>query len=132
MNRTNWKSEYFVPEEWECKCGCKTLNVKNSFFKKIERARKIAETIDKNNCSFIITSGCRCEQHNKNIGGKEFSLHRSSETIETHGVDIFIPTDRKRAVILLALVKTGFTHIGIGKDFVHVDDSLKKGVWLYG
>ena len=131
MNKENWISKYFTPDEFECNCGCQTLNVSKTFIEQLDEARGYAEKLYKNNCSFIPTSGCRCLDHNRNIGGKEKSLHRTSSSLVCTAVDLSITDDHKRAIVLLSLAAAGFTHIGIGSNFIHVDESPKTGVWLY-
>jgi len=131
MNKENWKSKYFTAKEFECKCGCETLEVDDSFLVKLERAREIAETIDSEYCSYIPTSGCRCDKHNKSIGGKEHSLHKAGDGFICHAVDLSANSDRKRAVVMISLLMAGFMHLGVDKLFIHVDDSSKIGIWLY-
>jgi uncharacterized protein YcbK (DUF882 family) len=77
----------------------------------------------------VISSGFRCEAHNKAVGGEADSAH-------TRGLaaDIVIPASPLRYKFLKeALVF--FKRIGLSAEFVHVDvdRSLPQGVlWLYG
>ena len=50
-----------------------------NFLQKLDRARDVAGV------PFIITSAYRCEQHNKNVGGKPNSAH-----LRGYAVDIKI------------------------------------------
>ena len=78
---------------------------------------------------FIVLSGSRCEKHNKAEGGKEESSH-----LVGFGSDIAAENDEKRFIILRALVIVGFSRIGIGKSFIHVDNDPtknRKRLWLY-
>jgi len=93
---------------------------------KFDRARAIA------GIPFIITSGVRTKKHNKEVGGKEDSSHLESQGC--HACDISVPDSRSRFIILRALIKVGFTRIGIGKDLIHADDDPTKDpevTWLY-
>ena len=119
-----WRN--FEIKEFECKCGCQTNDISVDFINKLQKARNIAEQIDKENCVFSINSGCRCKKHNDGVGGKENSLHTKGEA-----VDILTNTDRKRYYVLGSLISAGFAHVGIAKDFIHVDFSSKKAIWLY-
>ena len=115
------KSIYFADAEFKCQCGkCGEHKMSQEFLDKLDDARSISK------CSYVITSGYRCKAHNKAVGGHENSLHSKGEA-----VDILADTDRKRADILIGLIKAGFVHIGIAKDFIHVDYKNKKGCWLY-
>lgn len=120
----------FSEDEFECRCGCQTCNVKSKFMDRLQKARDIAKTIDKR-VPFIISSGCRCKKHNKQIGGYPNSRHLSSKSVKSTAGDIVSDNDHYRAVILIALVKAGFTHIGFGEDFLHADMSNKIGSWIY-
>ena len=55
--------------EFACKCGCgfDTLD--------IETAWVIQDVCDHFQTTVLITSGCRCEVHNKKVGGAEMSKH---------------------------------------------------------
>ncbi len=115
-------SIYFSDEELRCKCEkCGSPKISQEFLDKLDGARSISKV------PYTITSGYRCKAHNKAIGGAENSLHTKGEA-----VDILADTDRKRAEILISLIKSGFSHIGISPHgFIHVDLSKKKGIWLY-
>jgi len=77
----------------------------------------------------IITSGYRCEKHNKEVGGKETSSHPKGVA-----ADIKCEDSTFRFLLVNALLKVGFKRIGIGKDFIHVDlDGTKDQnvIWIY-
>lgn len=69
-------SPHFTRAEFECECGCgfdaadktlvETLETTREHFKNKYPDRKIA---------LIITSGNRCKEHNKNVGGSDNSYH---------------------------------------------------------
>lgn len=125
MNKINWNTiEYFTPDEFKCPC-CGLLNVSTPFICKLEEARKIAGV------PFKITSGCRCKKYNKKVGGVEHSLHLCTKYAPATACDIYSNIDRRRFIIVRSLIEAGFTHIGIGKDFVHVDNDQRLAMWLY-
>ena len=77
----------------------------------------------------VINSGYRCKKHNKDVGGKKDSAH-------LYGVaaDIETKSDSKRYKVVTALLDAGFTRIGIGNGFVHVDEDPEKSrsrMWRY-
>ena len=90
---------------------------------KLEQAREIA------GIPFVITSGIRSDQHNAMIGGSPGSSHLTG-----NAVDLACESSRHRMIMLDALVQVGFNRIGIGRDFIHVDNDGSKPAnvcWLY-
>ena len=78
---------------------------------------------------FVITSGYRTKEHNEAVGGVPGSSH-----CKGLAADIATRTSTDRYLILSALIAEGFTRVGIGPDFLHVDEDPTKahGVcWLY-
>ena len=78
---------------------------------------------------FDFNSWYRCEKHNKAVGGSETSSH-----LKGLAVDIKIHNSTHRFLVLQALIKAGFTRIGIGKTFIHADIDMSKSqnlIWLY-
>ena len=122
--------KHFNLSEFDCKCGkCshKGEDMDIDFMIKLDRAREIAG----DNCKFIITSGARCLDHNKAIGGVSKSSHCN---IPCNASDISATDSTKRFIIIQSLIEAGFTRIGIGKNFIHCDtDKLKsqRVCWHY-
>jgi zinc D-Ala-D-Ala carboxypeptidase len=115
--------KYFKPEEFECKCGCNKQNMEEQFIRRLDIAR-MNSTIP-----FTINSGCRCAKHNAKIGGIKTSSH-----LYGWAADIKTATSSERYEILAALLDAGFRRIGIGKNFLHVDDDEDKPAdvaWVY-
>lgn len=93
------------------------------FLAMLQEARTIA------GIPFEINSGFRTVSHNKKVGGKSTSSH-----LKGCAVDIAVSSSRERAIIMKALISVGFTRIGIGKTFIHVDsdDTKSENVfWTY-
>lgn len=88
--------KYFREEEFKCKC-CGKVVIDYQFVKMLDQARELAGT------PFVITSGFRCPNHNKAVGG----VSNSSHTLGL-GVDISV-NNSNRFRILSALVVAGFT-----------------------
>lgn len=113
----------FREEEIECKCGCGKVDFDTLFFHKLLAARYIS------GISFVIRSWCRCPVHNEAVGGLDDSSH-----LKGCAADIEAAFSGSRFLIVDALIRAGFTRIGIGKDFVHVDYDTSKAqcvMWLY-
>lgn len=56
-------------EEVQCKCGCGLEKISPRTVEMFQRVR------DKCGYPLIVTSGCRCEKHNKAVGGVADSAH---------------------------------------------------------
>ncbi len=112
-------SKYFKPHEFECKCGCGLNNVSDELIDLLDAAREEAGV------PFIITSGCRCGEHNRKVGGSENSAH-----LRGLAADIRVSGSQARFKIKKALYSNGAKRIGHHKLFVHVDvdESLAQSV----
>lgn len=107
---------HFNPSEFTCKCGCGLNNISDELVNMLDNARELAGV------PFMVTSGCRCEKHNKASKGKPDSAHLTGLA-----ADIAAPVE-KRHTILAALINVGFLRIGISFDnsFIHVDIDKSK------
>lgn len=114
--------QYFKFEEFECPC-CGQVDMDQLFLDTLTYARIIANT------PFVINSGYRCPLHNAEVGGSETSSH-----LKGLAADIKVNNSRQRFLIINGLIEAGFTRIGIGDTFVHVDGDLVKSpcvIWTY-
>jgi len=112
----------FTPDEFACPCGCENIT-DAMFVKRLQAARTIADTF------FIILSGHRCPDYNREVGGVEDSSH-----IKGLAVDIRCTSSTNRMTIEKALLLAGFNRIGIGENFIHVDMDTEKPqniIWTY-
>ena len=114
----------FSRVEMKCRCGkCDGIaDMAMEFMAKLQAARSTADR------AFMITSGYRCPQHPESV-----KRPTSSHTIG-RAADIATADSRSRHVVVRALLRSGFTRIGIGKDFIHVDDDPDKAthvIWDY-
>ena len=67
----NWAEiSWFTPGEFQCGCGCGKNNVKPDLVKLLESTRRQLQA------PIVITSGCRCQTHNEDVGGAPRSKHR--------------------------------------------------------
>ena len=76
-----------------------------------------------------ISSGYRTSSHNKKVKGAAKSAHLSG-----NAADIVVNNSALRYIIVMYALKIGFHRIGIGKNFVHLDNSKKlpnSVIWLY-
>lgn len=75
------------------------------------------------NVPFIFTSGVRTPEHNKSEGGSKDSSH-----LRGFAADISATSSRHKFIILTALLKAGFTRIGVYSWGLHVDSDPSKDV----
>ena len=116
----NWnKIKYFSKSEFECHCGkCDSFVIEPKLVEKLDDLRK------KFKHPIFISSGYRCPEYNKYIGGVKNSYH-------TKGLAVDIAIYGKPAYELLKYVyEIGFDGIGINqkgpynKRFIHLDLGL--------
>lgn len=108
-------SEHFSKKEFACKhCG-KIINIDPLLIAKLECLRAAI-----GNKPIYITSGYRCEIHNKSVGGAVNSQH-----LKGKAADIYIKGDMGELVRLADRI---FYQGGMGvyKNFIHLDTSKKR------
>ena len=99
------------------------INMKPAFMQRLDNARAFAGV------PFKINSGFRTITHNAKVGGVEDSSHTQG-----WAADIAATSGTSKFTIVNALLKAGFTRIGIASSFVHVDcDPTKPAqvIWTY-
>jgi len=95
----------------------------DAFMHQLDLARDIA------GFPFIINSGFRSIAHNQKIGGVRNSSH-----LLGHAADIHCGSSKKRFLLMEAMLDAGFTRIGVGSNFIHVDNDPEKNdllIWTY-
>lgn len=115
--------KHFKPSEFDCKCGCGL----NNFSLVLEALLELMR--EECNFPFNVVSGCRCETHNINEGGKPWSDHLTGE-----GVDIRVTNSLERFLFLSSAFRLGFKRIGISKTFIHLGinkSNPQKVLWPY-
>lgn len=98
-------------------------NMDKDFLQKLDLARERA------GIPFFINSAFRTVEDNERVGGKPDSSH-----LKGLAVDIRITNSRERYKVLESLILVGFNRIGIGDNFIHVDNDKEKPqnvIWTY-
>ena len=71
MTKPTVKIENFdIETELQCRCGCGKFNYDDSFLIRLQAFRYLIDE------KLTVTSGCRCINHNKKVGGVDTSLHQ--------------------------------------------------------
>lgn len=122
--------KHFSPRDFTCTCTefCShPVGISVDFVKKLDAIReRIGRHIN-------IASGTRCERHNRKVGGSPQSSHVTKDGI-SHAADVHCPDSHFRFAFLEAALPL-FNRIGLGKDFIHVDDDPDlpaRVIWVYG
>jgi len=114
--------KYFKPEEFQCKCGCKTNGIDHEL---VEILEKVREHFGK---PVRINSGVRCKTHNARVGGAANSQHLDIYAKAADIGTISGTTPRAMAAYVETLMpNTG--GIGIYSWGIHVDTRKTKARW---
>lgn len=117
-------AKHFKESEFKaCSPACSLQNMQQHTMDKLDAAR------EKAGIPFVLNSAYRSPAWDKSKG-------RSGTGTHTHGcaVDIRCNTNANRMKIVKACLEVGFTRIGIGKTYVHVDDDsthTQNVMWHY-
>jgi len=117
--------QYFTPEEFECKCGCGLgmRKMSSDLLMMLYVMRHLA------GIPFTINSAIRCKNYNMSNGWSKTSSHLGG-----YAVDIRCKISRNRFIMINAAIRVGFNRIGIGEDFIHIDNDHTKPqnvMWNY-
>jgi len=120
-------SDHFSKVELQCDCGCgfgtNDGDVDPNLILLLEGIRMEI------NKPVRITSGCRCQKHNADVGGVPNSAHTRGTA-----ADIYVSGGYHRWQVMEAAVVIEAHGIGIAKTFVHVDaDEVlpRPSAWSY-
>ena len=110
-------SKYFTDDEIACKCGCGFKSMDAETLAIADLAREFVGE------SITPSSGCRCEKHNKAVGGEDKSYHM-------RGMAMDLPVKNPKALYDYLNSKFPNTYgFGLYKTFVHVDCRPIKARW---
>lgn len=109
----------FSRKEFECKCGCGLDAIDPALVARLQ------ETRNSTGLKIIINSGCRCENHNINEGGKANSSHTPRADGLCKAADIDCTDSCTRFFLLRDLIRR-FRRIEVRSTWIHVDiDEMK-------
>ena len=103
-----------------------------TFLEKLDQARGLA------GIPFKITSGFRTEAYQDDLTRRGYKTAKKGTSPHLKGLaaDISVKDSRQRFIVINSLLLAGFTRIGIGDNFIHVDLSTYEGhrqnvIWKY-
>lgn len=119
-----YKPVYFNEQEFEaCTPSCKIEQCNPGSLARLDLCRSVAKT------PFILSSAYRSREYEVSKGRSGKGAH-----VDGRAFDIRCRDSVCRFRIVAAALEVGFTRIGIGKTFIHLDDSpnlAQKVIWLY-
>lgn len=121
MTLSDWKKiKHFTKDEFKCRCGC-GIKMDREFVLRLDSLRERLGSV------LIVTSGYRCAEYNKKIGGSPNSKH-----IQGLAVDLKVNSSTHRYKILKEAFQMNFSGVGHGSTFIHLDDRTNGTVsWTY-
>ena len=107
-------AKYFKPSEFACP-DCYLSSVDPRLVQILDEAReRLGRPI-------IITSGTRCQKHNKEVGGKPKSAHLVRPDGYSKAVDIKCLDCRTRFLLVSIFLSLGIKRFEITNKHIHVD-----------
>lgn len=107
--------KYFKESEFTCKCGCGLNNMNLAVVKIADKVREHFGS------PAIVTSGTRCQKHNKEVGGESNSRHLQGKAIDMYVKGV---SGKDLLAYLKTLVNTGelrYTYLITGSNACHFD-----------
>lgn len=117
-----WRWLNFSIAELACRCAGRFCG--GAYWHDAEFLDALQTLRDEIGRPFVITSGHRCAQWNAAVGGAPNSRHK------TIAVDISL-TGHDRFALRDAAKRIGFTGVGLGKTFIHLDRRVRSARWYY-
>ena len=117
----------FSSREFACRCGCGLQTISMELVDTLQHVR------DNYPSSISITSGTRCVEHKRNVGGSASSSHLTGPSGISFAVDLYCQSSASRYMLIRTLI-VYFVRIGIAEKFIHVDIDFKKSggvLWTY-
>ena len=117
-NQLSWKNiEFFNKNDFTCKCGCELNNIDLNIVKILDDIRKYYGK------PIIVTSACRCEKHNINVGGKQGSKHTKGKAIDFYVIGVKTSELLKYCNLLVSkgIIRYTYTNSSNMNGVVHID-----------
>lgn len=110
-------SDNFDRSEFACRCGCGFDTVDAELLRILERIRDFFEQ------PVRITSGCRCAEHNRAVGGGSKSQHLYGRAADIQVRSI------PPGIVQEYCMQLGVPGLGCYKTFTHIDTRTGHARW---
>jgi len=111
----------FKRSEFACKCGCGLDNIDPLVVAVWQSVR------DHFGKPVSVTSGCRCETHNRKVGGVDGSQHSPDNEGITHAADgVVSGISPKEVGKYINSIFPNTLGVGVYSNFTHIDSRLDK------
>lgn len=117
-------SRNFTQDEFACPC-CGQAEVDRHLVFQLQKLRNSF------GLPIVITSGYRCEAHNRAVGGSERSQHLLGKAVDI--ATSHLPGHEKHRLLTFIFRMNTFTGVGVGGGKLHVDvrRTEQPVVWFY-
>lgn len=114
---------YTIPRDDRllCRCGC-GHNVKQALRDALSRLEKELGR------PLLVTSGARCQEHNRRVSGAKSSLHLSGMAVDVVSRDVQDQLDILREARLVGFRGFGRSMSGT---YIHLDLGIHRPAWAY-
>jgi uncharacterized protein YcbK (DUF882 family) len=109
----------FTSEEFACNCGCGFDSIHQAIVDNLQKMRYELKV------PIRINSGCRCAKHNAEVGGAPNSFHVLGRAADISAPGISLTS------LYEAAKMSGFNGVGLGSNFLHVDNRTDSLTWHY-
>jgi len=106
----NW--DFFTANELTCNCGCGEELMKGPFMQKVIGIRRFAPF------KFLVFSAYRCPTYNDTVSSTGIAGPHTTG----RAIDITVGNSWQRNWLVAQAIKAGFNRIGVGRNFIHLDD----------
>jgi zinc D-Ala-D-Ala carboxypeptidase len=120
-----WRWENFTPDEFASDNGA--IELETDFLDRLQELRRRFKR------PMVVTSGYRTPEHNQRVA----KTGAKGPHTTGRAVDIRVTHAKARYQLIALAIDCGFTGIGVGKGFVHLDDIRdnpdipRPAVWTY-
>lgn len=118
----SWRWPHFSVRELACRCAGKFCN--GQYWHDAEFLDALEDLRARAGRPLVLTSGHRCAGWNAAVGGAPLSRHKQI------AADIQI-AGHSPGALLDAAIGAGFTGLGLGRSFLHVDRRARPARWYY-
>lgn len=124
-SRPQWRWRFFTPQELSCRCGrwCGGEYFHDPPFLDAIDALRL-----RTGRALRVNSARRCGVHNAEVGGAPRSMHRVAIAVD---IDVAEWSAEGRAALLRNAVELGFSGVGLGRSFLHLDRRERPATWEY-